>query len=428
MKEAALAIAATLRSQGYQAYFAGGCVRDRLLGLAIKDYDLATDATPAQLLSLYPDACQVGAHFGVLLIGGAQVATFRSDHAYLDGRHPEEVRFETDPRADVRRRDFTINGLLEDPETGEITDFVGGRLDLERRIIRAIGDPARRFEEDHLRMLRAVRFAAGLGFDIEPSTLAAISRAAAQILRISAERVRDELSRILTGGGARRGFELLDETGLLVHILPEVSAMRGVQQPPEFHPEGDVWTHTLMLLENLDRPTLTLALGALLHDAGKPPTFRVAERIRFDSHAAVGAQMAEEILKRLRYSNDEIRQVAALVKNHLRFMEAPRMKESTLKRFMRLPHFEEHLELHRLDCLASHRRLDNYNLVREKWESLPPEAIRPAPLLTGDDLIRFGLEPGPEFKRILSALEDAQLDGTLQTREQALEWLRNLGR
>lgn len=428
MKEAALAIAATLRSQGYQAYFAGGCVRDRLLGLAIKDYDLATDATPAQLLSLYPDACQVGAHFGVLLIGGAQVATFRSDHAYLDGRHPEEVRFETDPRADVRRRDFTINGLLEDPETGEITDFVGGRLDLERRIIRAIGDPARRFEEDHLRMLRAVRFAAGLGFDIEPSTLAAISRAAAQILRISAERVRDELSRILTGGGARRGFELLDETGLLVHILPEVSAMRGVQQPPEFHPEGDVWTHTLMLLENLDRPTLTLALGALLHDAGKPPTFRAAERIRFDSHAAVGAQMAEEILKRLRYSNDEIRQVAALVKNHLRFMEAPRMKESTLKRFMRLPHFEEHLELHRLDCLASHRRLDNYNLVREKWESLPPEAIRPAPLLTGDDLIRFGLEPGPEFKRILSALEDAQLDGTLQTREQALEWLRNLGR
>ncbi|MCC7153613.1 MAG: CCA tRNA nucleotidyltransferase [Bryobacterales bacterium] len=417
-----------MRSQGYQAYFAGGCVRDRLLGLAIKDYDLATDATPAQLLSLYPDACQVGAHFGVLLIGGAQVATFRSDHAYLDGRHPEEVRFETDPRADVRRRDFTINGLLEDPETGEITDFVGGRLDLERRIIRAIGDPARRFEEDHLRMLRAVRFAAGLGFDIEPSTLAAISRAAAQILRISAERVRDELSRILTGGGARRGFELLDETGLLVHILPEVSAMRGVQQPPEFHPEGDVWTHTLMLLENLDRPTLTLALGALLHDAGKPPTFRVAERIRFDSHAAVGAQMAEEILKRLRYSNDEIRQVAALVKNHLRFMEAPRMKESTLKRFMRLPHFEEHLELHRLDCLASHRRLDNYNLVREKWESLPPEAIRPAPLLTGDDLIRFGLEPGPEFKRILSALEDAQLDGTLQTREQALEWLRNLGR
>jgi len=428
MKEAALAIAATLRSQGYQAYFAGGCVRDRLLGLAIKDYDLATDATPAQLLSLYPDACQVGAHFGVLLIGGAQVATFRSDHAYVDGRHPEEVRFETDPRADVRRRDFTINGLLEDPETGEITDFVGGRLDLERRIIRAIGDPARRFEEDHLRMLRAVRFAAGLGFDIEPSTLAAISRAAAQILRISAERVRDELSRILTGGGARRGFELLDETGLLVHILPEVSAMRGVQQPPEFHPEGDVWTHTLMLLENLDRPTLTLALGALLHDAGKPPTFRAAERIRFDSHAAVGAQMAEEILKRLRYSNDEIRQVAALVKNHLRFMEAPRMKESTLKRFMRLPHFEEHLELHRLDCLASHRRLDNYNLVREKWESLPPEAIRPAPLLTGDDLIRFGLEPGPEFKRILSALEDAQLDGTLQTREQALEWLRNLGR
>lgn len=425
MKDAALRVARKLRSQGHQVYFVGGCVRDRLLGLPIQDYDLSTDATPAQLRALFPDSQAVGAHFGVLLVDGVQTATFRSDHSYRDGRHPEHVQFETDPRADVQRRDFTVNGLLEDPETGAVLDYVGGADDLRNRVIRAIGDPARRFEEDHLRMLRAVRFAARLGFEIEKGTLVAMRSAAAAISRTSPERIRDEISRILTEGGARHGFELLSETGLLHYLLPEVEAMQGVPQPPQFHPEGDVWTHTLMLLENLQNPTLTLALGALLHDVGKPPTFRVAERIRFDGHAAAGAQIAEKILRRLRYSTEETRQVVALVENHLRFMEAPRMKESTLKRFMRLPRFEEHLELHRLDCLGSHRKLDNYHLVRARWETMAKEEIHPAPLLTGDDLIALGLIPGPEFKRILSALEEAQLEGELKTREEALEWLRD---
>ena len=428
MRQTAIAISASLKSHGYQAFFVGGCVRDRLLGLPVKDYDLATDATPSQMRALYPQANEVGAHFGVLLIDSVQVATFRSDHAYLDGRHPEAVRFEKDARADVLRRDFTINGLLEDPATGEIVDYVGGRNDLVSRVLRAIGDPHQRFAEDHLRMLRAVRFAARLQFTIEPATFDAIRESAAHIGRISPERIRDELARILTDGQARRGFELLDQTGLLPHLLPEVSAMKGVEQPPEFHPEGDVWTHTLLLLENLNHPTLTLALGALLHDVGKPPTFRIAERIRFDGHADLGAEMAGSILRRLRFSNDEIRQVESLVRNHLRFMDATRMKESTLKKFMRLPRFDEHLELHRLDCLASHRRLDHHDFVRQKWESTPPEVIRPVPLLTGDDLIAQGLHPGPEFRKILSALEEAQLDGILQCRDQALQWLRDFRR
>jgi poly(A) polymerase len=352
-----------------------------------------------------------------------EVATFRSDHAYLDGRRPESVHFETDPRQDVLRRDFTINGLLMDTETGEVLDFVDGRRDLENRIVRAIGDPETRFAEDHLRMIRAIRFAARLGFEIEPATFAAIRRLSASIRRISTERVRDELVRILTEGGARRGFELLDESGLLLEILPEVAAMKGVQQPPEFHPEGDVWIHTLMMLDGLRSPTPTQALGVLLHDVGKPPTFRVAERIRFDEHDEVGARLAVEILQRLRFSNDDIAQVEALVANHQRFKDVRKMRESKLKRFLRMDRFEEHLELHRLDCAMSHGLLDNYDFVKRKLDEIPPQQLKPARLVTGNDLIAAGYRPGPAFARILSAVEDAQLEGQLGAHDEALAYV-----
>jgi poly(A) polymerase len=377
---------------------------------------------------LFPKSERVGAHFGVALVheGGAhvEVATFRSDHSYTDGRRPDFVHFESNPSEDVLRRDFTINALMQDPVTGEILDFVGGREDLKLRRIRAIGDPETRFREDHLRLLRAVRFAARLEFEIEERTFEAIRRLHELIRRVSAERVRDELVRILIEGGARRGFELLDATGLLNEILPEVAAMKGVEQPPEYHPEGDVWTHTLMLLDGLRNPTPTLALGALLHDVGKPATFRVAERIRFDGHVEAGVRLAHGILTRLRFSNDQIRQVEALVANHMRFKDADRMKPSTLKRFLRLECFEEHLELHRLDCLSSNGRLENYDLVLRKWKEMPEEEIRPKPLLTGHDLIAAGYRPGPDFGKMLAAVEDAQLEARIHTREEALAFVR----
>jgi len=417
-------IVTRLKASGHQAYFVGGCVRDLLLGGAPKDYDVATDAQPSEISALFPKSDLVGAHFGVVLVhdSGAQVevATFRSDHAYVDGRHPEAVDFETDPRQDVLRRDFTINALLLDPDRDEVLDFVGGRDDLHNKIVRAIGDPETRFREDHLRLLRAVRFAARLNYQIDPATLQAIQRLHSQILKVSAERIRDELSRILTEGGARRGFELLDETGLLADILPEVAAMKGVAQPPEFHPEGDVWTHTLLMLDQLRETSVTLALGVLLHDVGKPLTFRVAERIRFDGHVEKGVEMAESILTRLRFSNDQICQATALVANHMRFKDAPQMRESTLKRFLRLENFPEHLELHRLDCMSSHGYLDNYQLVKEKMEALPPAELKPTPLVTGDDLIAAGYQPGPAFAKILAAVEDAQLESKIRSREEAM--------
>jgi tRNA nucleotidyltransferase/poly(A) polymerase len=416
-----------LRGEGQRAYLAGGCVRDLLLGREPKDYDVATSAPPEAVMRLFPGSDAVGAHFGVVLVrdGGAQVevATFRADHSYRDGRRPARVELISDPRQDALRRDFTINAMMLDSSTGEVLDFAGGREDLKRRVVRAVGDPEARFREDHLRMLRAVRFAAGLGFAIEEETLAAITRLHPAIHAISAERVRDEITRILTEGGARRGFELLDETGLLGDILPEVAAMKGVEQPPEFHPEGDVWIHTRLMLEGLRAPTTTLALGVLLHDVGKPPTFRVADRIRFDNHAAVGAEMTARILARLRYSGEETRQVVALVENHLKFKDAPRMRESTLKRFLRMDRFEEHLELHRLDCISSHGLLDNYEFARRKLAELPAEVLRPPRLVTGDDLIAAGYMPGPAFARILESVETAQLEGEVSAKEEALDWI-----
>jgi poly(A) polymerase len=448
LKDFATNVVQKLRQRGFQAYLAGGCVRDLLLGREPKDYDVATEATPEQVMSIFPETYAVGAQFGVVLIPApegdvasnvsagstkthaVEVATFRSDLGYSDGRHPDEVRFSRDPREDVARRDFTINGMLLDPlngqTPGEVLDFVGGRKDLDAGVIRAIGDPERRFGEDKLRMLRAVRFAARFTYTIEAATLSVIPRLADQIRVVSHERVRDELTRMLTEGRARQAFLLLDETGLLPHILPEITAMKGVEQPPEFHPEGDVFVHTLLLLENLPQPCPpTLAWGALLHDVGKPPTFRVApDRIRFDNHVEVGVKMAEEICQRLRFSNDDTTQILALVANHMRFGHVPRMKESTLKKFLRMPAFDEHLALHRADSLASHRDLSTYELVRQKREEIPPEKMRPSPLVTGDDLIAAGHLPGPKFREILTAVEDAQLEGRLLSRDEALAFVQ----
>jgi poly(A) polymerase len=357
-----------------------------------------------------------------------EVATFRSDGLYTDGRHPDEVQYTKRPEEDVRRRDFTINGLLFDPVEEHVLDFVGGRKDLQAGVIRCIGEPQRRFTEDKLRLLRAVRFAARFGYKIEPQSFAAMRELAPQIHVVSRERVREELSKMLTEGHARRAFELLDESGLLCEVLPEVERMKGVQQPRQFHPEGDVWVHTLMILESLPHPcSRTLAWGALLHDVGKPATFRVApDRIRFDGHVEVGVAMATEICRRFRMSNDDTEQIAALVANHMRFADVPRMKQSTLKRFMRLPRFDEHLALHRMDCLASHGDLTLYEFMRLRFEHTPAEQIRPTPLITGHDLIDMGLRPGPAYKDVLAAAEDAQLEGRVETKEQALEFVKQL--
>ena len=429
----AIEIAAKLRTRGFQAWLVGGCVRDLVLGREPKDYDIATEARPEQLLRLFPKAQLVGAQFGVVLVDSVEIATFRSDHAYADGRHPEGVTFETDPKQDVLRRDFTINALLLDPSalnspsplSSQILDYIGGLSDLRAGIIRAIGDPVQRFEEDHLRMLRAVRFAARFGFEIDPATMAAIQKLHAQILRVSPERIRDELVRILTEGGARRGFELLDTSGLLRDILPEVAAMKGVEQPPEFHPEGDVWTHTLIMLEGLQSPSPALALGVLLHDVGKPGTFRIAGRIRFDGHVELGERIARDILNRLRLSNAEIDQVIALIANHMRFSHVHKMRESTLKRMLRLDRFDEHLELHRLDCSSSHGHLDNYEFAKTKFEQSAPEELRPVRLVNGDDLIAAGYAPGPDFSRMLELAEDAQLEARIHNKEEGLELVRS---
>jgi poly(A) polymerase len=432
-------ICRTLRAAGHQAYFVGGCVRDLLLEREPADYDVSTDATPDQVHKLFSGfslVIGVGAKFGVMLVTDPtrsveeplltiEVATFRSDIGYADGRHPDRVAYTASAQEDVRRRDFTINAMLLDPETNEVLDFVGGQKDLRAGIIRAIGDPRQRFAEDKLRMIRAVRFASRFRYAIEAATFRAIQTLAAEIHQVSAERIRDELTNILTEGAARRGFELLDETQLLPQLLPEIVAMKGVAQPAQYHPEGDVWTHELMMLEGLKAGcSPTLAWGVLLHDVGKPPTFAPPagpnDRIRFNEHAAVGARMAEEICRRLRFSNDDTEQIEFLVANHLRFKDVPQMKPATLKRFVRLNRFEEHLELHRLDCLSSHRMLDNYEFVRRFLVETPPEQVRPARLITGDDLKAMGLAPGPVFKEALRAVEDAQLNGQIHTPEEAL--------
>jgi poly(A) polymerase len=455
---AACQIVRTLREAGYEAWLAGGCVRDLLLGREPHDYDVATSARPNVVLGMFERTFAVGAHFGVVLVSTSgvacaieaeaappqvaqvvvEVATFRSDGAYSDGRRPDAVRYTLSAAEDVQRRDFTINGMLLDPLAVQaepeqsaqndkqklrslVIDHVGGVADLEAGVIRAIGDPDLRFDEDHLRMLRGVRFAARLGFALEEQTAAAMCRLAAKTKAVSRERVRDELTRMLTEGQSRRAFELLDETGLLVEVLPEIARMKGVEQPPQFHPEGDVWLHTLGLLGQLESNcSPTLAWGALLHDVGKPATFRRAERIRFDGHVDVGVAVAAEICRRFRFSNDETRQILALVANHMRFIDAPRMKSSTLKRFFRLENFPEHLSLHRMDCLASKGGLETWELVRERWLAMPEEVVRPQPLITGRELIAAGYTPGHRFKEMLHAVEEAQLEGSICTEDEAI--------
>ena len=452
---AAREIVGVLRGAGHAAYFAGGCVRDMLLGLEAKDFDVATSATPNEVIALFAKTFAVGAHFGVVLVClgrelegreiGTEVATFRNDGVYTDGRRPDAVRFSTEAREDVVRRDFTINGMLLDPVKleenggdipGAVLDFVGGRGDLEAGVVRAIGDARVRFAEDKLRMLRGVRFAARLGFAIEAETMRAMQGTAHAIGQVSAERVREELTRMLTEGHARRAFEAMDEAGLLQEVLPEAVRMHGVEQPPEWHPEGDVWVHTMLLLERLEPGcAATLGWGALLHDIGKPATFQVdrsavaaggKERIRFNGHVEVGVRIAEEILRRLRFSNEDVEQIVALVKNHMRFGDVLEMRESTLKRFLRLPRFEEHLDLHWLDCMACHQKLGMWEYVRAaraRYEA-EPEAMRPKLLVTGRDLIENGYKPGTRFKEMLEAAEDAQLEGRVKTTEEGLALVR----
>ena len=412
-----------LQSNGYKAYWVGGCVRDELLGRPIKDRDVATDARPDQVVRLFKGARRVGQRFGVVQVRGddgfTEVATFRREGPYSDGRRPDKVSYTTDPEQDAVRRDFTVNAMFYDPVSKQRLDFTGGAADLESRLIRAVGLAEERFREDHLRMLRAVRLAAGLGFEIEAGTMAAIRDNAAAIRAMAAERVRDELGRILTEGSARRGFELLHQSGLLRHLLPEVEALRGVEQPPQYHPEGDVWTHTMLMLEGLRQPSLALAWGVLLHDVGKPETFTRADRIRFHGHVGRGVELAEDICRRLRFSNAMGQHVLALVANHMKFAHVQDMRRSRLRRFVEQPDFKDHLELHRLDCLSSHGLLDNHDFAARHYQQVQAEEPF-VPLLTGRDLIAAGYEPGPGFGEVLAEVRELQHEGVLTDREQAL--------
>ena len=432
-RELANSICEVLQRDGHQALLVGGCVRDVLLGREPADYDVTTDATPERVMELFPESIAVGAQFGVVLVPRdgvkVEVATFRSDVGYSDGRHPDRVVYSKSAEQDVQRRDFTINGLLMRHDSSEIVDYVGGQADLKAGVIRAIGDPERRFAEDKLRLMRAVRFAARFGFEIEHKTFASIRKHAGAVTDVSAERIREELTKLLTEGAARRGFELLEKSWLLSIVLPEIAAMKGVKQPAEFHPEGDVWIHTLLMIERLPAgATPTLAWGVLLHDVGKPSTFKPAsqtgDRIRFDHHVDVGVKMAQAICRKYRFSNEETEQIAALVENHMRFKDVDRMKKATLKRFVRLPRFDEHLELHRLDCLSSHRNLDSYEQVQRFLAETPAAEVRPQRVLTGNDLSEMGYSPGPLFSEILRAVEDAQLEGLVGTREEARKFVR----
>jgi putative nucleotidyltransferase with HDIG domain len=424
----ALRVASVLRGAGFVVYYVGGCVRDGFLGLQTWDIDLCTDAPPARLRELFPGSLEVGAHFGVVLVrdddAEVEVATFRREHSYRDGRHPDAVSFETDPKKDVLRRDFTINALLKDPFSGELLDYTGGKADLEARLIRAIGDPRQRFGEDHLRLLRAVRFAARFSFEIEAGTLSAMREMAAAIERIAPERVQAELTSILTEGGARRGLELLDASGLLKHVLPEVERLKGVPQPLDFHPEGDVWTHTLLVMDALGPCTPVLGWAALLHDIAKPQTIQFADRIRFHGHAEMGADLARRILTRLRCSNELSDAVATLVGAHMRFQDVPRMGEASFRRFLRLPHLEELLLLHRADCIGSRKAPEILELIARRRAVLTESDIHPEPLLRGHDLMELGYQPGPAMGEMLRALEEEQLEGRLGSREAAERWLR----
>src|SRR3989475_1186040 len=431
MEKVAREIAARLRESGHIAYFAGGCVRDMVRGLIPKDYDIVTDARPEAVQGIFQRTVAVGAHFGVIIVleDGFQfeVATFRSDDAYIDGRHPSAVHFSS-PEEDARRRDFTINGMFYDPVAEEVIDLVGGRADIDAKLVRAIGDPGQRFAEDRLRMLRAVRFATVLDYMIDSRTWDALVANAASINKISAERIRDELVRIFLSPNRVRGWDLLDQSGLLRTILPELDAMKGCLQPEQFHPEGDVFQHTRLMLELLpENVSAPLVFAVLLHDVAKPVTATVDEtgRIRFNEHDRIGAAMTESIMERLRFSRAEIDAVVEMVRQHMVFKDVPRMRVAKLKRFMARPTFEEELELHRVDCASSHQMMDNYEFLLRKREEFANEPIIPPPLVRGDDLIALGMKPGPKFGEILEAVETKQLEGALKDRQQALDWVKS---
>ena len=424
----ALEIVRTLRAAGHTALFAGGCVRDMLRKVPPHDYDVVTDARPEQVRALFRKTFEVGAQFGVMLVlledVTFEVATFRSDNAYEDGRRPTSVTFST-PEADAQRRDFTMNGLFYDPLGERVLDYVGGRTDIERSVVRCIGDAAARFGEDKLRMLRAIRFASNLGYEIEAGTFRAIQQMASQIAVVSAERIRDELIKIFTHPRAGRGLRLLDASGLLAVVLPEVAAMKGCEQPPQFHPEGDVFVHTCLMMDGLNEPSVTLAFATLLHDVGKPPTFqRAPDRIRFNEHDAVGARMTETVLRGLRFPNDLIERITACVENHMTFRNATQMRKARLKRLLARRTFADELELHRLDCIGSHGDLRNFEFLKKVAVEIPPEVAAPMPLINGHDLLAMGVKPGPELGVILSEARELQLEEKLHTGDEALAWAR----
>lgn len=428
----ALELARIIKKAGHDAMFAGGCVRDALLGRTPKDYDIVTSARPNEVLELFPGSNEVGAHFGVIIVSRdgqqTEIATYRNDGSYSDNRRPDSVEFTT-AEHDAQRRDFTINGLFEDPENAEIIDYVGGRADLDARILRAIGDPTERFQEDALRMLRAVRFASHLEFEIEPHTRRALSDQAHLLDKISPERIRDEFSCILTSSHRRCGIQTLTDSGLIMHIIPELQETIGCDQPPQWHPEGDVYVHTLIMLEMLeDDAPLELCLAVLLHDIGKPLTRTLDEtgRIRFNGHDGVGAEMARSILNRLRYPNRIVDDVVNMVARHMKFMHVQQMRTSKLKRFMAESTFEHELELHRVDCASSNGFTDNYDFLLAKRDEFANEPLIPDPLITGKDLIEHGLSPSPRFKEILETIQTEQLEGRILDRKKALAYLETL--
>lgn len=427
-QQAAVAIIKHLRANGFQALMAGGSVRDMLLGHDdTGDIDIATSARPNEIQRLFSNVVPVGEHFGVMIVvecGIAfEVATFRADIGGADGRHPESVVF-TDARNDALRRDFTINGMFYDPVTEQLLDFVGGREDLSKGVIRAIGEPSQRFAEDYLRLLRAIRFSARFSFPIEQTTWDAITVYHEGLKKISAERVFAELDRMMSGPNPDQALVLLKDSGLLKETLPEVAALIGVAQPPEFHPEGDVFEHTVKALSFLTNQSRVLGWSALLHDIGKPPTFQVRDRIRFNNHHRVGAAMASKALRRLKAPRALIDQVYACIDNHMNFMNVQKMKLSTLKRFLARPTLQDELELHRVDCLASHGDLANYSFLKEQLAYHGEERIAPPAYLRGKDLVHLGYKPGPRFGVILKEAYDLQLEEKLKSSEEAIQWVR----
>ena len=431
-KAAAIDIIGKLQEKGHIAYLAGGCVRDMLRGETPKDYDIATSALPEEITSIFTKTREVGVHFGVVIVivknQAFDVATFRNDGSYKDGRHPEEVTFST-PQDDTARRDFTVNGIFFDPISEKYIDFVEGKSDIDKKVIRAIGEPNLRFQEDHLRLLRAIRFAARFDYEIEAETWNSIKSNASGISKISKERIRDELTKILLNENRVLGFDLLVESGLMEHIIPQILQLKGCEQPPQFHPEGDVFVHTRLMLSLLkDAPSIELVLSVLLHDIGKPATYSFdeeADRIRFNGHDKLGAEMSEQILRDLKFSNSIIEDVVQMVANHMTFKDVQKMRQSKLKRFMSRSTFNDEIELHRVDCLGSWGGLDNYDFLNKKMVEFANEPIIPQPLLTGKDLIELGWSPGPDLGQTLNSVQDMQLEGKLNSKDEALDWIKS---